>query len=85
MYDTNSGVFLSIIVIAYLWLLAVLAWWALDTRLGRLVKKNVVRASVRVLRAVRFGAVQLRAKRLKSGTAAGNSYSAPSSGRNWKS
>ncbi len=82
MYNTK---FLSIPAIAYLWLLAVLAWWALGARPRRTVKKNVLRASIRVLRAVRFGIVQLRGKERKSGKAAGNSYSAPSSGRNWKS
>ena len=84
MYDNKSGVFLATRVIAYLWLLAVLVWWVLGARPRRTVKKNVLRASIRVLRALRFGVAQLRGKELKSATAAGKSHIAPSSGRNWK-
>ncbi len=85
MYNTNSGVIPSILVIVYLWLLAVLVWWVLGARPRRAVRKTVVRISVRMLRAVRFGVAQLQGKELKSVTATGISYSAPSSGRNWKS
>ena len=84
MYNTNSGVFPSILVIVYLWLLAVLVWWVLGARPRRTVKKNILRASIPVLRALRFRVAQLRGKELKSGTAAGNGYKAHFSGHNWK-